>query len=69
MPKFKGLVVETWANYREVEVEAPTEDEAHFLLKQSAEDDSWVDYRQAKDSGLEYQEVEVLEMEKISDDS
>jgi hypothetical protein len=69
MPKFKGIVAERWVNYRKVEVEAGDAYEAYFLLKRVVEEDSWVDYLQARDSGLEYQEVEVVEMEKISDDS
>lgn len=60
MPKFKMLVVERWAKYHEVEIEAPDQWEAGAMAEEFVNENSDVDFETAMLSGLEFIELENL---------
>lgn len=65
MPKFKVLVVERWARYTEVEVEAKDDWDAMDAAKRMQEEDSDVDFQMATGAGLEFIEIEPMEWSKL----
>lgn len=60
MPKFKMLVVERWAKYHEVEIEAPDQWEAGAMAEEFVNENSDVDFDAASEAGLEFIELENL---------
>ena len=60
MPRFKVLVVERWAKYHKVEIEAPDRWEAGTMAEESVNENSDVDFDAASEAGLDFIELENL---------